>query len=59
MAEHPVPVIVLSAANLKDPSVVIKSFERGAIDYIAKPSGPISYDISRISYGICSKDLQG
>jgi len=55
MAECPTPVLMLSALNRKDATVAIKSLELGAVDFITKPSGPISYDIERLSKEIVSK----
>lgn len=48
MSECPTPVLVLSGLGKKDAAIAIKSLERGAVDYIAKPSGVISYDIEKI-----------
>lgn len=46
MTEHPIPVVILS--GIKDAKVAIKSLECGAVDFIKKPSGVISYDIDKI-----------
>ena len=55
MNECPTPVLVLSGLNKKAPTIAIKALEYGAIDFIAKPSGVISYDIEKISGEIVSK----
>jgi len=55
MSECPTPVLVISALNKKDPSIAIKSLEHGAVDFIAKPSGVISYDIDQIRGEIIAK----
>lgn len=55
MARHPTPVLVLTGLYAKDPAVVLKSLECGAVDFIAKPSGVISYNIERIRDEIICK----
>lgn len=46
MTEKPTPVLILS--GVRDTNVTIKSLELGAVDFIRKPSGVISYDIEKI-----------
>lgn len=55
MAECPTPVVMLSALNERDPAIAVRSLEEGAVDFIAKPSGSISYDIEKISGEILAK----
>ena len=55
MAECPTPVLMLSALNKGDATIAIKSLERGAVDFIPKPSGVISYDIRQSSEEIIAK----
>ncbi|MBI5589216.1 MAG: chemotaxis-specific protein-glutamate methyltransferase CheB [Deltaproteobacteria bacterium] len=55
MSECPTAVVMLSALNKKDPAIAIKSLHYGAVDFIAKPSGVISYDIEEIKGEIVSK----
>ena len=55
MAECPTPVLMLSALNKRDVAVAIKSCEYGAVDFIPKPSGFISYDIEKLSQEIVTK----
>jgi len=55
MAEYPTPVLMLSALNKRDAAVAIKSCEYGAVDFIPKPSGVISYDIEKLSREIVTK----
>lgn len=55
MAEFPTPVVMLSGLVKKDGMLVIKSLEAGAVDFIPKPSGTISYDIDTISDEIITK----
>lgn len=53
IAERPTPVVVLS--GIKDARIAIKSLELGAVDFIKKPSGVISYDIETMSAEIIAK----
>lgn len=55
MAEYPTPVLMLSALNKRDAAIAIKSLEHGAVDFIPKPSGVISYDIEKLSGDIIGK----
>ena len=55
MAECPTPVLILSGVDKKDVSVVLKSLRLGAVDYIHKPAGSISYDIDEIRDDIITK----
>jgi two-component system chemotaxis response regulator CheB len=55
MDECPTPVLMLSALNKRDAAIAIKSLEYGAVDFISKPSGVISYDIDKLSAEIVAK----
>ena len=55
MAECPTPVLMLSALNRRDAAITIKSLEHGAVDFIPKSSGVISYDIEELSNTIIDK----
>ena len=49
MSETPRPVIMLSAAeHAGGTDVVIRALELGALDFIRKPSGPVSLDIEKV-----------
>lgn len=45
MKDNPTRVIMLSAMDKKDDLLPIKALEMGAVDFISKPSGPVSIDI--------------
>jgi two-component system chemotaxis response regulator CheB len=45
MDECPTPVLMLSALGKKDAGIAMRSVEYGAVDFIPKPAGEISYDI--------------
>jgi len=49
MKETPTRVIMLSAMDKKDDLLPIKALEMGAVDFISKPSGPVSIDIINFS----------
>ena len=55
MAEQPTPVLMLSALSKRDATIAIRSLEYGAVDFIPKPSGVISYDIDKLSREIIAK----
>jgi two-component system, chemotaxis family, protein-glutamate methylesterase/glutaminase len=48
MEQHPVPVIMLSSTTKAGAANTILAMEAGAIDFIAKPSGPISLDLHKV-----------
>ncbi|MCB4756922.1 MAG: chemotaxis-specific protein-glutamate methyltransferase CheB [Elusimicrobia bacterium] len=48
MAEHPVPVVVLSAHSKKDADIVLECLHEGAVGFVLKPSGELSLDIEAI-----------
>lgn len=50
MSETPRPVIMLSAAaSGRDGDLTIRALELGAIDFVHKPSGPISLDLGTVA----------
>jgi len=55
MKDHPVPVIMLSALTQKGAAATITALEKGAVDFIAKPSGTISVDLAKLSQEIIAK----
>jgi two-component system, chemotaxis family, protein-glutamate methylesterase/glutaminase len=55
MEQHPVPVVMLSAYTRTDADITLQSLEDGALDYILKPSGEISWDIDKTKNSIIEK----
>lgn len=55
MAETPTPVVMLSGLGRGDACVAVKCLEHGAIDFIPKPSGTMSYDIDVLREEIIEK----
>jgi two-component system chemotaxis response regulator CheB len=50
MSESPRPVVMLSAATTRSGhDATLRALELGAVDFVRKPSGPISLDLERIS----------
>ncbi len=52
MKECPTRVVMLSAMNKVDVQLPLKALEMGAVDFIPKPSGPVSIDIVRYKKAI-------
>ncbi len=48
MAQHPTPIVMLSAHTTEGARETIEALEHGAVDFITKPSGEVSSDISRV-----------
>lgn len=55
MAECPTPVVIISGHGEGDKRIAIKSLYHGAVDFIAKPGGVISYDIDKIKCEIIDR----
>jgi two-component system, chemotaxis family, protein-glutamate methylesterase/glutaminase len=58
MEERPVPVVMLSSLTQSGAESTINALNYGAVDFIAKPSGPISLDIANHKNQIISKVRQ-
>jgi two-component system chemotaxis response regulator CheB len=48
MQSHPVPVVMLSSMTQTGAQATLEALALGAIDFVAKPSGPISLDIEKV-----------
>jgi two-component system chemotaxis response regulator CheB len=48
MAEHPTPVVMLSAYSREDADITIKGLAAGAVGFVLKPSGELSLDIEKV-----------
>lgn len=55
MSECPTPVVMLSAYTERGGEMTMKALEYGAVDFICKPSGPISLDLDKISADLVNK----
>ncbi|MCS7002876.1 MAG: response regulator, partial [Dehalococcoidia bacterium] len=58
MAEHPAPVIMLSALTSEGSETTIRALELGAFDFVPKPSGSISLDIHTVADTLIAKVKQ-
>ncbi len=57
MQSHPVPTIMLSSTTSEGSLNTIIAMEKGAVDFVAKPSGSISLDIHKVKEELTSKIL--
>lgn len=57
MKESPVPVVMLSSTTQAGAENTLQAIQNGAVDFIAKPSGPISLDLQTIEKKIIEKVL--
>jgi two-component system chemotaxis response regulator CheB len=48
MKESPRPVVMLTAASGAGDELALRALERGAVEFVRKPSGPISLDLATI-----------
>lgn len=49
MAEHPVPVVMVSSLTQPNADVTVRALTSGAVDFVPKPSGTISLDMHLVS----------
>ncbi|MCS0543549.1 response regulator, partial [Aeromonas veronii] len=57
MDEHPRPVVMLSSTTIVGADKTLLAIQNGAVDFIQKPSGPISIDLHLIKNEIVTKVL--
>ncbi|KAB2954379.1 chemotaxis response regulator protein-glutamate methylesterase [Heliorestis acidaminivorans] len=55
MSEKPVPVIMLSSLTQQGAESTLQALQKGAVDFIPKPSGTISLDIHKVRDELLSK----
>jgi two-component system chemotaxis response regulator CheB len=55
MSEIPTPVVMISAFTKKGAEVTFRAMEYGAVDFVSKPSGPISRGIRAIGDELLAK----
>jgi two-component system chemotaxis response regulator CheB len=55
MATNPLPVVMVSALAQREAKLTLKALELGAVDYIPKPSGPISLNLNAVKYELITK----
>jgi len=55
MSEIPTPVVMVSAYTKKGAEATFRALEYGAVDFVSKPSGPISGDIKEVGKELIAK----
>ena len=55
MATNPLPVIMISALAQREAQLTLKALEFGAVDYVPKPSGPISLNMNDVKAELITK----
>ena len=55
MATNPLPVVMISALAQREAQLTLKALEFGAVDYVPKPSGPISLNMNDVKAELISK----
>ena len=48
MAEHPTPIVMLSAHTDENADVTFEALDAGAVDFFTKPGGEVSMEMSRL-----------
>lgn len=55
MSECPTPVVMLSAYTERGGEMTLRALEYGAVDFVCKPSGPISLDLAKVAEELVGK----
>ncbi|WP_237163338.1 chemotaxis response regulator protein-glutamate methylesterase [Paenibacillus sp. BIHB 4019] len=55
MARRPTPVIMLSSFQKFGDAEIVMALQRGAVDFVAKPSGELSADLYKVKSELCEK----
>jgi two-component system chemotaxis response regulator CheB len=55
MQTNPLPVVMISALAQREAQLTLKALEFGAVDYIPKPSGPISLNMNTVKNELITK----
>ncbi|MBS1253833.1 MAG: Chemotaxis response regulator protein-glutamate methylesterase [Anaerolineales bacterium] len=53
MQQHPTPIVMLT--GLSNPDVAVEALDRGAVDFVLKPSGTISVDLYKVREELIGK----
>lgn len=55
MAKRPTPTLIISGLDRRDGNLAVQALLHGAVDFVAKPSGVVSYDIERVAAELIGK----
>jgi len=55
MKRRPVPVVMVSSLTQSGAEITMRCLSAGAVDFVGKPSGPISLDIERVAGELIAK----
>ena len=55
MEENPTPIIMVSAYTVDNASITFEALDRGALDFVTKPGGPISVRLGDVKEEIIEK----
>ncbi|KXG43405.1 chemotaxis response regulator protein-glutamate methylesterase [Tepidibacillus infernus] len=55
MKKKPVPIIMLSSLTKQGTDITVQALQKGAFDFVAKPSGAISFDIKKVKDELINK----
>jgi two-component system chemotaxis response regulator CheB len=55
MQQRPTPVVMVSSLVQKNAHETLQALDLGAVDYVAKPHGPVSLTLNRSKYMLVSK----
>jgi len=55
MADHPTPVLMLSAHAEEDADVTFEALDRGAVDFVTKPGGEVTSSMPRVKRELVEK----
>jgi two-component system chemotaxis response regulator CheB len=55
MAEHPTPVLMLSAHAEDDADVTFEALDKGAVDFVTKPGGEVTSSMPRVKRELVEK----
>ncbi|HEY8414792.1 MAG TPA: chemotaxis response regulator protein-glutamate methylesterase [Thermaerobacter sp.] len=55
MAEYPCPVVMVSSLTQQGAATTVRALALGAVDFVPKPSGPVSLDLHRVGAELVRK----
>ena len=55
MAERPTPVVMVSSLTERNALITLEALELGAVDYVAKPGGTVSLNMTEVSRELVNK----